>query len=99
MKGARLRKYLEQRSQAGKPIRNKAEIATNPDNKIDQDFEGYPHGPAKDETIKPKTGTQKETADLDNKDGEKREYRPSKKTKAVIDEQESDGSANAFEDK
>jgi hypothetical protein len=100
MKDTRLRKYLEQRKKnRNTPILEKDEIATNPDNKIDQDFEGYPHGPAKDETIKPKTGTQKKTADLDNKDGEKKESRPSKKAKAVIDEQESNGSANAFEDK
>lgn len=81
-----------------KPIRKKEEIAQHPDNKIDQDFEGYPHGPAKDETINPKTKEQKETADLDNKDGEKRDYKHSPK-KTGTDEQQSDGSANAFEDK
>ena len=82
----------------GKAMHKKDEVAKNPDNKIDQDFEGYPHGPAKDETINPKTKNQHETADTDNKDGEKQEYEHSKK-KAVKDEQESDGSANAFEDK
>jgi hypothetical protein len=76
------------------PIRKKEEVKRNPDHKIDQDFEGYPAGPAKDETIKPKSNNQKETADLENKDGEKRTKR-----KAGIDEQESDGSANAFDDK
>lgn len=78
------------------PIRTKEEIKKHPDNKIDEDFEGYPTGPAKDETIHPKTKEEKETADLDNKDGEKRTY---KKNKAVDDEQDSDGSANAFDDK
>jgi len=77
------------------PIRTKEEIKKHPDNKIDEDFEGYPHGPAKDETIHPETKAEKETADVDNKDGEKRNY---KKRKAV-DEQDSDGSANAFDDK
>lgn len=78
------------------PIKNKEEIKKNPDNKIDQDFEGYPSGPANDETIHPKTKEQKETADIDNKDGEKKF---NNKSKAVSDEQESDGSANAFDDK
>jgi hypothetical protein len=76
------------------PIRKKEEIKQNPDNKIDEDFKGYPAGPAKNETIKPKTKQQKEVADMDNKDGEKRIYR-----KDETDEQDSDGSANAFEEK
>ena len=76
------------------PIQNRDEIAKHPDNKIDQDFKGYPHGPAKDETIKPETEEEKKTADLENKDGEKRVYK-----KNETDEQDSDGSANAFEGK
>jgi hypothetical protein len=75
-------------------IREKDEVRKNPDNKIDQDFTGYPHGPAKEEIIRPRSRRQKETADTGNKDGEKRSYR-----RPEIDEQESDGSANAFEDK
>jgi len=77
------------------PIRKKEEIKNNPDNKIDQDFNGYPTGPASDEVINPKTSPQKKVADINNKDGEKRNNRNRK----TIDEQESDGSANAFEDK
>lgn len=77
-----------------KPIIEKEEIKQNPDNKIDQDFKGYPSGPAKDETINPKTEEEKKTADLENKDGEKRVY-----NKTDTDEQDSDGSANAFDDK
>lgn len=76
------------------PIRDKEEIKQNPDNKIDQDFKGYPSGAATDETIKPETKQEKQTADLDNKDGEKRIYK-----KSETDEQDSDGSANAFDDK
>lgn len=104
MKNARFSKYLSDRKseqpQTGqtKAMRSKEEVASNPDNKIDQDFPGYPHGHANEETIKPKTKAQKETADVDNKDGEKRENKKTKKT-AVIDEQKSDGSANAFEGK
>jgi len=77
-----------------KPIRNKEEIKQHPDNKIDQDFTGYPGGPAKDETINPVTEEEKKIADVDNKDGEKRIYK-----KNETDEQDSDGSANAFDNK
>ena len=76
----------------------KEDIQKHPDNKIDEDFKGYPHGPAKDETIKPKTKEQEKTAAIDTKDGEKKDYKK-KKIKADPDEQESDGSANAFDDK
>jgi hypothetical protein len=86
------------KKQTGDPITTKEEIRKNPDPKIDEDFEGYPHGPAKNETINPKTEEEKETADLENKDGEKKLH-PHSKKKEGIDEQESDGSANAFDDK
>lgn len=76
------------------PIRKKEEIKQNPDNKIDQDFNGYPSGPAKDETINPQTEEEKKVADIGNKDGEKRIYK-----KNETNEQDSDGSANAFDDK
>ena len=76
---------------------DKEEIAKNPDRKIDQDFEGYPHGPAQDKTINPQSSEDEKTADLGNKDGEKRIIHPDERT--GLDEQESDGSANAFEDK
>ncbi len=76
------------------PIKKKEEIRQNPDNKIDQDFTGYPHGTAKEEIIKPETEEEKKIADLDNKDGEKRTYKRNN-----IDEQDSDGSANAFDGK
>lgn len=75
-------------------LKNKEEIKQHPDNKIDQDFKGYPAGPAKDEIINPKTEEEKKIADLDNKDGEKRIYK-----KNETDEQDSDGSANAFDNK
>jgi hypothetical protein len=86
-----------EKKSTGNPITKKEEIQKNPDNKIDEDFKGYPHGPAKDETIKPGTKEQKKTADIDNKDGEKKERKHFKKK--VTDEQQSDGSANAFDDK
>lgn len=76
------------------PIRKKEDIRRNPDPKIDEDFEGYPSGPAKDETINPRTKEERKVADTDNKDGEKRIYK-----KDETDDQDSDGSANAFEGK
>ena len=80
-----------------KVIRNKEEIQRNVDNKIDQDFEGYPQGPAKDETIKPQNSTEEQTAGTGVKDGEKRDIKPGERQS--LDEQDSDGSANAFDDK
>jgi hypothetical protein len=81
-------------SKKTEPIKDKEDVARHPDNKIDQDFKGYPHGHAREEIIKPETEEEKKTADLDNKDGEKRSYK-----KNETDEQDSDGSANAFDDK
>lgn len=80
-----------------KAITRKDEIAQNPDPKIDEDFKGYPTGPAKDNTINPATPEEERAADLDKKDGEKRIIPPG--GRESVDEQESDGSANAFEDK
>ena len=77
-----------------RPIRKKEEIKQNPDNKIDEDFAGYPHASSKNEIIKPGTIRQKEVSDLANNNIEKRIYR-----KDETDEQDSDGSANAFEGK
>ncbi len=79
------------------PIKNKEEIQRNPDPKIDQDFEGYPQGPAKDETIKPRNATEEQTAGTEVKDGEKLDIKPGERES--LDEQDSDGSANAFDDK
>lgn len=54
-----------------KPITKKEEIKDHPDNRIDEDFKGYPSGPAKDETIRPESEEEKKTAGVDKKDGEK----------------------------
>lgn len=84
-------------SENNKPKSQKEGIADNPDHKIDEDFEGYPHGPAKDETIKPQTKEQEKTAASNSKDGEKIIIKPEERKS--IDEQQSDGSANAFDNK
>ena len=54
------------------PIKHKEEIPQHPDNKIDQDFEGFPRGHAGEDVIKPKTKNQKKNAATSVKDGEKR---------------------------
>jgi hypothetical protein len=61
-----------------KPIIKKEEVGENPDNKIDEDFKGYPHGHANEKIIKPETDEQRKIADIDNKDGEKRIYKRNK---------------------
>lgn len=47
------------------PITKKEDVQNNPDNRIDQDFPGFPHNPAKEEVINPKTNRQKKIADTD----------------------------------
>lgn len=86
MQSGRSTKYFsKQRGQKKtNPIDKKEEVASNPDPKIDQDFPGFPHGNSKKEVIKPETKTEKKTAAVDKQD---------------TDEQNSDGSANAFEGK
>ena len=55
MKNKRLRNYLQQKAtrKANSPIKPDA-IQNQPDKRIDQDFVGYPHAPAKEELINPK---------------------------------------------
>ena len=100
MKNKRLHRYLEQKAaKKNTPITDKQDIQNTSDKRIDQDFPGYPHAPSKEELIKPTTKEQKKTASLHVKDGEKIIPAPNKKrgsAKKATDE-ESDGSANAFE--
>jgi hypothetical protein len=74
--------------QKADPIRKKRDVEKNPDKHIDQDFSGYPHAPASEELINPKTKDEKKSAQVNIKDGEKINKH---------DQQDSDGSANAFE--
>lgn len=73
------------------PIQNKEAVQQSNDNKIDQDFPGFPHGQAKENIINPKTAADKETADIGNMDGEKRSTQFLNTNEAA-----SDGSGNAF---
>lgn len=94
MKTKRFKEYLDRRKMSN-PITTGSEIASNPDKKIDEDFPGYPNNPSSKEAIQPKTATEKKTAAVNTKDGEKRNTTPAKKKKD-IDEQKSDGSGGAF---
>ncbi len=62
----------KKKKDAPKPMSDKNEIPAHPDNKIDQDFPGFPRGHAAEEVINPSTTTEKKVADTRNKDGEKR---------------------------
>ena len=70
MKKKRARQYLQQKRAKTNPLK-KEDVQRNPDNHIDQDYPGFPHAPAKEEIIHPKTKTEKKTAAVHQKDGEK----------------------------
>ena len=84
----------DKRNESG-PIK-KEDVPQNPDKKIDQDFPGYPHNPSRYEVVNPETTHEKETADVHEKDGEKRDYYSDKQKQSdgIADD---DGSGNAFE--
>ncbi len=86
---------LENKGSDQGPMR-KEDVPKNPDNKIDQDFPGYPHNPSRYETVNPGSSEEKETADLHEKDGEKRNYNTDKE-KGPDGISDSDGSGNAFD--
>lgn len=64
-------------------------VKTTNDNKIDQDYPGFPHGHSNENIINPKSRKDKKTADINNEDGEKM-------NRKEIDEARSDGSGGAF---
>ena len=65
MKEKRFAQYLLKKRSGHKPIRKKEDVALNPDNRIDQDFPGFPHGTAKIEWIAPETAEEKKMVGLD----------------------------------
>ena len=74
------------------PMTDKNDVKNSTDNKIDQDFKGFPDGQAKENLINPKSEEDKKTAALNIKDGEK-----VNKKQDEVDEEQSDGSGGAFE--
>ena len=101
MKNKRLRNYLQQKADKKSRLTENEDIQNNPDKHIDQDFSGYPHAPAQEEIINPKTKQEKKVAAVDSKDGEKiinpQEKKKNNPSASETDEEISDGSANAFE--
>ena len=73
-----------------KPL-SKGDIKKNPDKHIDQDFPGYPNNPGNEDTIDPKDAEDKVNANLIKKN------KTPKTKRTDTEEQQSDGSANAFE--
>jgi len=51
-----------------KGIVNKEEVRRNPDEHIDQDFEGFPDSPGREKTINPQTEEDEVNANLKKKD-------------------------------
>jgi|KBSMisStaDraftv2_1062788.scaffolds.fasta_scaffold2303214_1 hypothetical protein len=68
------------------PITKKEEVQQSNDESIDQDFKGFPHAPAKEEIINPKTKEARLLADVEK----------NTQTKS-FDESTSDGSGSAFD--
>lgn len=67
MKDRRFAQYLLKKRHNTAPIRKNEEIQNNPDNRIDQDFPGYPHGSSRKELINPGTGQERKVAGVDKK--------------------------------
>lgn len=74
----------------------KSDVSKSKDPRIDQDFPGFPDERSTPEKVNPVTETDKKSADLDNRDGEKK-LDADKDNKDVGGKRRSDGSANAFE--
>ncbi len=72
------------------PIKKQEEVYQHPDNKIDQDFPGFPHGQSKENLINPVSHKDKKTAAVQTTDGEKMNQHS-------IDEIQSDASGTAFD--
>ena len=53
-------------SETPDPINKPEEVPESNDEKIDQDFPGYPHYPAKDDILNPENNTERVDVDLEN---------------------------------
>ncbi|MBK5270464.1 MAG: hypothetical protein JJE22_05555 [Bacteroidia bacterium] len=53
------------------PIKKEEEVQQNPDERIDQDYPGFPHLPADKKSIAPQTETEKKSADATKKQPKK----------------------------
>ncbi len=73
-----------------KKVITEGEVHEHADNKIDQDFPGFPFGQSKENLISPENEEDKKVAAVDKTDGEKM-------TAEQIDESDSDASGGAFD--
>lgn len=64
------------------PIDKKEEVKQSNDRHIDQDFQNYPHSPAKENVINPKTKADKLTANTESKNTNKPNPAKAKTAKA-----------------
>lgn len=76
----------QERRARSKPIQQEEDVARNPDPKIDEDFKGFPHAPAREDIIRPENPTEHLTAGTQLADKNEE-----------TEQQESDGSARGFE--
>ncbi|MDP4247766.1 MAG: hypothetical protein Q8932_18145, partial [Bacteroidota bacterium] len=51
------------------PIRRKSEVQESNDDRIDEDFPGYPHHPSKEKNINPRKDQDKRSRDVDRHNG------------------------------
>jgi hypothetical protein len=66
----RLKRYLTNQLKA-KPVISMQEVHNHTDNKIDQDFPGFPYGQSKENIITPTTPIEMKVAAVNKTDGEK----------------------------
>lgn len=78
------------------PIKNGKGVAQSNDEKIDQDFPGYPNLPATEEIIKQEDQKENTNAGLAGDAQENRKRESGTTHNPVKNEIQSDGSANAF---
>src|SRR5437868_10927875 len=88
-----------QTSKQTDPINEKEEVQKSNDEHIDQDFEGYPHEPATENIINPKSQEDAITAGVKDVENIAQNTKEIKKNgiSEYSEEIDSDGSANAFE--
>ena len=61
--------YLMERHSMAQPIRHKEDVQKSNDERIDQDFPGFPHHPSKEKNINPGNKQDRKTADAERHNG------------------------------
>jgi hypothetical protein len=72
------------------PLTKKEQVEKSNDKHIDEDFEGFPHSPAKENIINPKTSAEKKVAGTENANNKKQQHSKKHHTESL-------GSGSAFE--